>query len=99
MSTAENPSNIPPIGMRCHTSITTLGIKEKMVIKKLINLNISKSPGRDSIYSHTLKECANSLTVPLTELFRRSFNEMHVPMDWKNANISAIFMKGDKTIA
>ena len=46
-----------------------------------------------------LKKCSDSLTVPLAELFTRSFSEMHVPVEWKNTNISAIFMKGDRTIA
>ena len=45
-----------------------------------------------------LKECADDLNVPLTELFRRSFSEMHVPVDWKNTDISAVFKKGDRTI-
>ena len=61
-------------------------------------LNISNLPGPDSMHSHILKECADSLTVPITELFSSSFNEMHVPVDSKSANISAIFKKGDKTI-
>ena len=98
VSIVENTSNIPPMGMRCYTSIITLDITEKMDSRKLTNLNINKSPGHDSIHPHILKRCANSLTVPLSALFRRSFNEMHVPVDWKNANISAIFKKGDKTI-
>ena len=56
----ENPSNIPPMVVRCHTSITTLNIKEKMIFTKLTNLNISKSPGPDSIHPRILKECADS---------------------------------------
>ena len=39
--TVENPTNIPPMCMRYHTSITTLDINKKMVHKKLTNLNIS----------------------------------------------------------
>ena len=64
--TVENHhSNIPPMGMRCHTSITTLDINEKTVLK-LTNLDISKSPVPDSMHSRILNECADSLTVPPT---------------------------------
>ena len=56
----ENPFNIPPMGMRCYTSVSTLDITEKMVFKKLTILNISKLPGPNSIHPHILKECANS---------------------------------------
>ena len=41
--------------------------------------------------SRILKECADSLIVPLTKLFRRPLNEMHVTVDWKNASMSTIF--------
>ena len=55
-----------------------MDIDEKMVFKKLSNLNISKSPGPDCMHPRILKKYAVCLTVPLTVLFRRSFNEMHV---------------------
>ena len=44
-----------------------------------------------------LKECADSLTAPFF-VFQRSLNEMLVPVDWKNGNISVIEIIGDMTI-
>ena len=82
--------------MRCHTSITTSDIDE--VFKKLAHPSIRTSPELDIIHPCILEECADSLTVPLMELFRRLFNEMHVPVDWKNANMLSIINKGDETI-
>ena len=84
--------------MRCHTSITTLDINKRMVLKKLTNFNIGKSAGPDNIHPHMQKECAVNLIVPLTELYKRSINKMHVAVGWMNANTSAISKKGNNTI-
>ena len=86
------------MSMRYHTSITTLVKDEKMVSKTLTILNISKLPGPYCIHPRIMKECADSLTLLVTELFRRLLNEKQVPVDWKSASMSAIFMKGDKII-
>ena len=66
------------MGMRCHTSVTTLDIAEKMVFEKLANFNINKSPVPGSMHPCILKECSDSLAVPLTELFRMSLDCMYL---------------------
>ena len=43
-----------------------------------------------------LKECAQEIYLPLSEIFQRSISTGDVPNDWKNANITCIFKKGNK---
>eukprot|EP00918_Siedleckia_nematoides_P047891 GHVU01104904.1.p1 GENE.GHVU01104904.1~~GHVU01104904.1.p1 ORF type:complete len:259 (+),score=26.37 GHVU01104904.1:1627-2403(+) len=67
-----------------------------MVEKKLKNLNTNKSPGLDEIHCRTLKELAETMKVPLSNIYRKSLQEGKVPQQWKAANIAAIFKKGKK---
>jgi hypothetical protein len=46
-----------------------------------------------------LKECADELSPYLTLIFKKSLVESNVPDDWKHANVTAIFKKGDRTTA
>ena len=72
--------------------------KEK-VLKKLCNINPSKSGGPDGICARLLKELAVELSEPLTILFTKSMQEGRLPSIWKTANVVPIYKnKGDKTL-
>ena len=66
---------------------------------KLDKLNISKSPGPDGIHPWVLKEVSMSLCTPLAKIFETSIKTGLLPEDWKCANITAIFKKGNKKVA
>ena len=68
----------------------------EMVIKKLNNLNTTKSPGPDEIHPRILKEVATSIAPALVKLYNNTLKAHEVPDDWKTALITAIFKKGDK---
>ncbi|CAC5400189.1 unnamed protein product [Mytilus coruscus] len=74
-------------------------IKEEVVLKHLSALKIDKSPGMDKLHLRLLKEIAESITKPLCIIFSQSLENKTVPNDWKNAMISAIFKKGNKSLA
>ena len=74
-------------------------IEEETVIKYLKSLKIDKSPGMDELHPRLLKEIAESIAKPLCIIFNQSVNSKSVPIDWKNAMISAIFKKGNKSVA
>ena len=55
------------------------------------------STGPDEISTKFLKEMAHPVTPALTRIFQASIDQGQTPEDWKSANVSPIFKKGDKS--
>ena len=68
----------------------------EQVREKLLKLQENKSPGPDGLHPLVMKQCASELAVPLCAIFQESYDHGQLPPDWKLANISAIFKKGNK---
>lgn len=63
----------------------------------LSGLRRNKSSGPDEIHPIILKECSNELALPFYIVFRQSLDEGCLPNGWKEANITAIHKKGDRS--
>ena len=66
------------------------------IARLLQKLNPGKASGPDILPARILKELAEELSPYLATIFQRSFDTGIVPKDWRTANVTAIFMKGDK---
>lgn len=66
------------------------------VREQLMNLNVNKSVGVDKVHPHVLKECSDSLSRPLSLIFKKSFYSGVIPDEWLVANITPLFKKGNK---
>ena len=62
-------------------------------------LGAKKAAGPDNLSARVLKEYAEELAPALTCIFQRSIDCGILPEDWRQANISPIFKKGDRTKA
>ena len=97
--TVEDKSNIPhiPPGERSNGEfVKDITITEAQVQEKLSKLNPNKSPGPDKIYPRILQELNVELAGPLAILFNKSIKEGKLPKEWKLAEITAIFKKGNR---
>ena len=66
-------------------------------MKRLLQkTNPQKASGPDMIPARLLKECAEDLAPILTIIFSKSLQTGIVPDDWKTANVSAVFKKGQR---
>ena len=54
------------------------------------NLDISKSPGADTLPARILKTCAYELLVPMAHLFNLSLKSGVMPTLWISANITPV---------
>jgi hypothetical protein len=54
------------------------------------------SPGPDSLHPRVLKECAHSISVPLTFLFNSSLQAGKIPGFWTKAIVCPIYKNGDR---
>ena len=100
--THENMENVPktiPGGASKGIFIPDIIITEEAVERKLKALDPCKSPGADNIHPRLLKELSKVLAKPLTLIFNKSLEEGKLPSEWKKANVTAIFKKGDKSQA
>ena len=61
-------------------------------------LDTGKACGPDQISNRVLKEVAEAISEPLTDLFNSSLSLSSVPDIWKKANVSPIHKKDDKTL-
>ena len=64
----------------------------------LLHLNVSKASGPDLISPRLLKEGADILAYPFSIVFNRSLNQGYFPHSWKEANVSPIFKKDDRSL-
>ena len=76
-----------------------LEITEESLMKRLCKLKTSKSPGPDSIHPRVVFEVRHAIVKPLLYIFKTSVKTSTIPAPWKDANITAIFKKGDKHVS
>ncbi|KAF2354701.1 Reverse transcriptase domain [Trinorchestia longiramus] len=94
-------NNILDLVMTTTDSINDLEVTGKIVEEveeQLSILNPYKSTGPNGLGPRILKETAEVISEPLTNIFNRSLVNGIVPDDWKRANVTPIFKKGIKQI-
>ena len=66
------------------------------ITKLLKDLKPNKSPGPDNLGPRLLKEQAEDIAPVLLMIFRKSLAAGEVPDDWRTANVTLAFKKGQK---
>ena len=87
---------IPVAIIKVCNHLEDIPFNEQTTLKVLSEINPSKSQGPDKIYPRLIHECKDQLKKPLTEIFKASFKEGHLPKQWKYANVTPIFKTGKK---
>ena len=72
-------------------------MSEKTVEKAIHEMNRKKSAGTDGLSQDKLIMAKNILKIPLTRLINHSIEEGEFPNSWKEALITPILKKGDRT--
>ncbi|KFQ11593.1 hypothetical protein N330_13052, partial [Leptosomus discolor] len=71
-------------------------IKEEVVSDLLHHLDAHKSMGPDGLHPRVLKELVDVIPKPLSIIYHKSWLTEKVPVDWRLANVTAIYKKGQK---
>ena len=97
--TVEDLSNIPEPTIKFHKHIEQIHCTNANVECSLDKLNKYKSPGPDNIVPLILKNVQNAVIEHLVQIFNYSINSNFIPEDWKLANVTPIYKKGNKNMA
>ena len=95
--TEEDTSTLPSLGPSPFPEVPAFEIGIEGVKKLLKGLKPHKASGPDNIPTRFLKEAANELAPALCLIFSASLNQGYVPEDWKTADVTSIFKKGDRS--
>ena len=90
-----DPCNLTPPA-ETTPSMLPITISTAGVLNLLRSLKPGKAPGPDMISSRVLKELADELAEPLADIFQVSLEKGQVPTDWKHANVTPVFKKGQR---
>ncbi|KAJ8026320.1 RNA-directed DNA polymerase from mobile element jockey [Holothuria leucospilota] len=94
--TIEQTHDIPNKGTSPFPLMSKFKVTNEGVLNLLNDLNPAKAAGPDGLPSRILKLLANQIAPVLTEIFNCSLRSGELPEDWKKANITPIFKKGEK---
>lgn len=97
--TNETDTEMPKVEKVKVPPLETMKINVEKIKKKLDKMNISKSPGPDGIHPRVLREISSTISTPIAIIFQTSISTGELPEDWKCANITALFKKGNKKVA
>ena len=88
---------MPHIEKQSFPSMPEIQVNVAGVEKLLGELKIHKATGPDGVPSRILQECAHEIAPALSIIFQLSLSTGFLPDPWRQANISPIFKKGDRT--
>ena len=71
-------------------------VDPKGVAKLLDGLNVHKASGPDGLNARVLKECSDEISPILARIYNESLALGDVPDEWRQANVSPVFKKGEK---
>ena len=94
--TREADSDLPSKGASSFSSMGEITVDPKGVAKLLDGLNVHKAPGPDGLNARVLKECTTQISPILALIYNESLAQGNVPDDWRHANVSPVFKKGEK---
>jgi len=95
--TQEDTSHIPTIDGTPYPTMKPFTITTHGILQLLRGLDPHKAQGPDNIPTRLLKDFAFELAPAVTLLFQASLKQGTVPQDWKEALVTPIFKKGDRT--
>ena len=94
----DNTTQPPTVPSHDETiTIDSFTISENDILRMINKMKANKTPGPDKISPRILKEAKHEITKPLSMLFNKSLTTGKVPNEWKLANVTPIFKKGDKS--
>ena len=93
--TEERHGPFPNKGPSPHPVMLDIDITTSGIDALLSNLKIHKATGPDRISARVLKEMHSSIAPILKVIFDCCLNTGVVPNDWKIANVTPLFKKGD----
>ena len=95
--TKENMQDIPDVPTKKFDAVLKdVKISKDRIRKKILSLNIAKSPGPDRVHPRLLKELAEIILEPLEKMFNLGLQSSKMPEEWKIGEILAIFKKGNR---
>ena len=92
----EDTSDIPIPPELLSLPMPEIIISRNGILKQLQNLKENKASGPDLIPSCILKAAANAISFCLERIFQASLSTGTVPKDWRLANITPVFEKGER---
>lgn len=103
--TDEDSSNLPEIeeeirnGIKNNITLNNVSISKDEISKAIREMKENKTGGPDGIPSSFIKKIGISIVDPLEIIYNDSLTTGSIPNDWKTANVTAIFKKGNKSDA
>ena len=94
--TEEDTETVPDLGPSPHQKMPHPTVTQKGVQKLLASLNPNKAAGPDKLSPRFLREVSEELSPLYTKLFQKSLDDGQVPSQWRTADVSPIFKKGEK---
>ena len=83
----ENTSKLPPLLMKTDKRLNTISFKDSVITSIIKSLKLTKAHGADNISIRMIQFCGDSITLPLTLLFKFSLRNGIFPATLKMANI------------
>jgi len=94
--TTEDISNLPSAPDTTNVQCSDISFTVQEVFNNLLKLRPDKASGPDNLLPRFLIEIKDHIAYPLYLLFRKSLDDSSVPDDWKRADVSPIFKKGNR---
>ncbi len=78
--------------------LTNVYLSQEIVRNKLIQLKVNKAPGIGELVPRLQVENVDFISEPLSYLYKEPLDNKTVPKDWKLANVTAVFKKGQREL-